>query len=364
MQLIEKIAPFYIVFILLEAIYSFATKRKVYSLFDTISDIATGTISRLVDVLVLTGAFFCYEAIRGQIGINLFQFDFSNPFQLENESSIRTTAILSWLFVFILADLVFYTYHRVSHEVNFFWASHIVHHSSEEFNLSVALRQTMFRNLFYFLFAIPLAVINIPWEVVVISDALNRTYQFTTHTRLISKFPAWIEYIFVTPSHHRVHHAVNPNYIDKNYAGVFILWDRIFRSFAEEKEEPVYGITKALNSYNPLWANFHAYKDIWMKILDAKSFYEFRNYLFSYPGWTPGIKTRDLSIQSRNQFNNEVSRRNKIILFIIFGLIVISSLIFIRLSPDMSIYTQTICIVLFLITFGLLGSKLDQVSSM
>ncbi len=180
---------------------------------------------------------------------------------------------------------------------------------------------------------------------------------------MIQKFPRWIEFVFVTPSHHRIHHAVNPDYIDKNYAGVFIVWDRILGTFQEEVEEPVYGITKPINSYNPLWANFHLYKEVFSNLIHANSIKEALLYLFSYPGYNPETKTRDLSIHSRNQFKQNMNPKNKIFIFLFFGLIVISSLVLIRLSPSIPISILIFCIFFLILAFGVLGKYIDNLSS-
>ena len=142
------------------------------------------------------------------------------------------------------------------------WGSHIPHHQSEEYNLSVALRQGVFQGCFFWLFYLPLAFIGFPPALFILMASIDTLYQFWIHTRTIGKLGP-LEWVLNTPSHHRVHHAKNPKYIDKNHAGILIIWDRLFGSFVPETEEPRYGIIKPLRSYNPLWINMHGWVEMW-----------------------------------------------------------------------------------------------------
>jgi hypothetical protein len=171
--------------------------------------------------------------------------------------------------------------------VNILWAGHVVHHSSEEYNLTVALRQSALHGLFTWVFYLPLAVVGVPPRMFVTAYALNLIYQFWIHTREIDKLSAPLELVMNTPSHHRVHHGVNPKYQDRNYAGVFIVWDRLFGSFQPEEEEPVYGITKPLASWSPLWANVHVFADIAHRVRRATRWGERARIVFGHPGWRP-----------------------------------------------------------------------------
>lgn len=170
----------------------------------------------------------------------------------------------SWVILFFVDDLAYYVFHRVSHESRLFWNFHVVHHSSEHYNLSVAVRQSWFSGILHWVFYAPVMLLGFaPWMFAVM-HGFNLIYQFWIHTRFINKL-GWLEYIFNTPSHHRVHHGVNEPYLDKNYAGVLIIWDRLFGSFAPETEEPRYGIIKPLKSYNALWINTHG----WFEMVQA-----------------------------------------------------------------------------------------------
>ncbi len=264
MQIIEALIPVFIVLIGIELLYSRWQRKSYYYLSDSITDMSLGMISRLSDAFVLLGIYALYVFVQKYTSLASLEgyfLDFSAPWT-------GLLSSLSWLLAFVILDFLFYWSHRISHEINILWASHVVHHSSEEYNLSVALRQSALRNAITCLFYLPLAVLGLPWVVFLTVDALNRLYQFWVHTKFISddSIPDSFSFVFVTPSHHRVHHAVNDPYIDKNYGGMFILWDRIFGTFRQETEEPVFGTVKRLKSYNPLFANIHVFVDIYRNI--------------------------------------------------------------------------------------------------
>lgn len=198
-----------------------------------------------------------------------------------------------WAFAicFILDDLCYYVFHRSAHRVRWFWASHVIHHSSQHYNLSTALRQnwTGFFSL-GFIFRLPLFLIGFPPAMVFFCAGLNLVYQFWIHTEQVKRFPAWFEAVMNTPSHHRVHHAVNPRYLDRNYAGVFIIWDRMFGTFEPERDDdrPRYGIVKPLPTLNPLWAAVHEWVAIARDLGRARSLGEAWGRVARPPGWQPG----------------------------------------------------------------------------
>ncbi len=170
----------------------------------------------------------------------------------------------SWVMLFFIDDLAYYVFHRVSHETRLFWNFHVVHHSSEHYNLSVAVRQSWFSGILHWIFYAPIMLLGFaPWMFLTV-HGFNIIYQFWIHTRFIKTLGP-LEWVLNTPSHHRVHHGVNNPYLDKNYAGVLIIWDRLFGSFVPETEEPRYGIIKPINSYNPLWINTHG----WFEMVEA-----------------------------------------------------------------------------------------------
>lgn len=192
-----------------------------------------------------------------------------------------------WVALFFGVDFFYYWFHRLAHEISVMWGSHAVHHQSEEYNLTVALRQAWYQGAFSFVFYLPLAVLGFRPEMFFIISQLVTLYQFWIHTKLINKLPAPIEFIFNTPSHHRVHHGVNPQYIDKNHAGTLIIWDRMFGTFEPEVEEVVYGITKQSNSWNPIWLNFEYWVDLLKDVLKVHKWKNAILLIVKMPGWKP-----------------------------------------------------------------------------
>jgi len=261
--------PFFFLGILLERWVERRRGRAVYRLNDSINDVATGMLQLLLST--------AYGVALAAIYIGVWQhwrcFDMPETWW-------------NWVLLFFLVDLCYYWFHRMSHEMNAPWAAHSVHHQSEEYNLSVALRQGAFQGLFSWVFYIPLAVLGFPWFMTFTHKGINTLYQFWIHTRLIGKMGP-LEWVFNTPSHHRVHHGRNPQYLDKNHAGVLIIWDRLFGTFTEEQEEPIYGVTKPLASWNPLWANLQGWVDLWHLAWRAPRWRDKLLVWVKPPGWRP-----------------------------------------------------------------------------
>ncbi|HTK27171.1 MAG TPA: sterol desaturase family protein [Pyrinomonadaceae bacterium] len=176
----------------------------------------------------------------------------------------------TWTALFLLDDFAYYWFHRVSHESRLFWNFHVVHHSSEQYNLSVAVRQSWFTGILHWIFYAPIMLLGFaPWMFLAM-HGFNLIYQFWIHTKFVKNL-GWLEWILNTPSHHRVHHGVNEPYLDRNYAGVLIVWDRMFGSFVSETETPRYGIIKPIKSNNPLWINTHAWFEMFEAIKEKKT---------------------------------------------------------------------------------------------
>lgn len=191
-----------------------------------------------------------------------------------------------WVIALFLQDFAFYWHHRLSHEIRILWSAHINHHSSTNLNFAVALRQSWLELLYKDAWYIPLAILGFHPLMILTLHQLNLMYQFLTHTEAVTKFPKWVELIFNTPSHHRVHHASNIKYLDKNYAGIFIIWDRLLGTFKEEdSEKPIYGITKNIQSYNLFYIAFHEWKNMWNDVRKAPTLKAKWHYLFNSPGW-------------------------------------------------------------------------------
>ncbi len=246
--------PFFALTIALEAWWSKRSLASAYNRKDTWNNILIGFVS--VGFGLLFGLFInvIYDAAYS---IAPYRFP--------------ADAWWSWAILFFVDDLAYYWFHRLSHEVRLLWNFHVVHHSSEEYNLSVAVRQSWFSGLLHWIFYVPVMLIGFaPWMFVVM-HGFNLIYQFWIHTKLIDRLGP-LELVLNTPSHHRVHHGVNERYLDRNYAGVLIVWDRLFGSFVEETEEPRYGIIKPLESFNPVWVNLHAWVEMFAALRERKTF--------------------------------------------------------------------------------------------
>tara|TARA_B100000886_G_scaffold297097_1_gene224651 strand:- start:1426 stop:2691 length:1266 start_codon:yes stop_codon:yes gene_type:complete len=270
--IITLAVPAFFILIFIELIYGLASGKSNYRLNDTFTSISLGLISRYIPLLGLgiQGAAFAYVA------------------QYYNLKLFSPSSLWVWVFAFFLYDFCYYWMHRLHHEVKVLWATHVVHHHGEEFNLSTALRQTSTGFLWKWIFYLPIFIVGIPPEVFVTVAGVNLVYQFWVHTEHIPKL-GWYEYVFVSPSNHRIHHAQNKNYVDANYGGVFIIWDRIFGTYKEEMEElkPIYGTAKPLRSWNPFKANLDIFREMLLDSSRTRSFKDKIGVWFSRPNWRP-----------------------------------------------------------------------------
>lgn len=264
--------PFFILLLLVEAGIAWYRGARVIRAMDTLASLSSGLTNVIKDVLGLTLVIVSYDWVEQQIGV------------VDIPSSW-----LVYLIAFIGLDFAGYWVHRISHHVNYFWNTHIIHHSSEEFNLGCALRQSI-SNIFGItvFFLMPIAILGVPGEVVAIVAPLHLFAQYWYHTRLIGKMGV-LEHIIVTPSHHRVHHAINKEYLDKNLSQIFIIWDKLFGTFQEELDEvpPVYGVTRPVRTWNPFLINF---MHLWQLIKDAwrtQSIIDKFRIWFMPTGWRP-----------------------------------------------------------------------------
>ena len=261
--------PVFFALIALELAITRLQEKEYYSLGDSVSDIGAGMIQQILDVFLKTALFAGY----------LFVYQ-------HRVATLDGRSAAVWVAGFVGVDFLYYWFHRMSHEVNAFWAAHVVHHQSEEFNLAVALRQGAFQGSFSWIFYLPLAWIGLPPLVFLTLSSINTLYQFWIHTRAIGRLGP-LEWVLNTPSHHRVHHGRNPKYIDRNHAGTLIVWDRLFGTFAPEEEEPVYGITTPLASWNPVWANLAYWADLLRRARRASRMTDKVRLFLKPPGWNP-----------------------------------------------------------------------------
>jgi sterol desaturase/sphingolipid hydroxylase (fatty acid hydroxylase superfamily) len=270
MNLIVLAIPVFFLLIAIELVAARVLEKDAYRLSDSVSDLSCGILDQLVDVFFKTLLFAGY----------LYLFEHYRFFTVPRE------AVWAWATCFLGVDFLYYWFHRWSHEVNAGWAAHVVHHQSEEYNLSVALRQGSFQQAFSWVFYLPLALLGFPPLMFLTCSSLNTLYQFWIHTRLIGRLGP-LEWVLNTPSHHRVHHGRNPKYIDKNHAGTLIVWDRLFGTFKQEDEEPVYGITSPLRSANPVWANLRHWVELVRLSARTKRLRDRLLVFWKPPGWRP-----------------------------------------------------------------------------
>ena len=271
-DIVSYAVPAFLVLVIIEIIAARLTGRGRYEARDSAASLIMGFGSQIAPLL---GGLF----VIGAVFVAAYEL---TPFKIPN----TWWAVLLCL---VADDLRYYWFHRISHERRWFWASHVIHHSSQHYNLTTALRQTWTGNILAsLLFKTPLVFMGFHPAMVAFVGAISLLYQFWIHTELIDRMGPF-EWIFNTPSHHRVHHATNPRYLDANYAGILIIWDRMFGTFTPEDraEKPRYGIIKNLGTFNPLVISFHEWIGIAKDVSQAKSLKEVAGYTFGPPGWSP-----------------------------------------------------------------------------
>lgn len=264
--------PFFILLLVVEIAYGYFIKNQMHKTLDTVSSISSGLTN----------------IIKDSLGLALIVVSY--PFLVEHLALTQVKATwLVWLIAFVVLDFAGYWNHRLSHKVNIFWNQHVIHHSSEEFNLACALRQPISNLIGYFsILLLPAALLGVPYEVIAILAPVHLFAQFWYHTKHIGKM-GWVEKILVTPSQHRVHHAINPEYIDKNLGQILCIWDRMFGTFQEELEDvpPQFGVLKQAATWNPIHINFQHF---WYLLKDAwrtEKFWDKIRIWFMPTGWRP-----------------------------------------------------------------------------
>ena len=267
--------PAFLLTIVVEAWIAHRQGKDVYDLPDAITSLQLGTLQQVVGLFVINLMW---------VGIYIAVYD---QFRA---TTLPANSALVWIGALLAYDFCAYWAHRMDHEVNILWASHVVHHTSEHYNLSTALRQSSTGFLLHWIFYLPLAVLGVPPFVFFMVSLIDLLYQYWVHTQLVDRL-GWMERYFVTPSNHRVHHGQNDYCIDKNYGGVLIIWDRMFGTFAAERsgEKIVYGVRKPLRSYNPLWGNLHYFVDLWAQSMAARGWRARLGVWMAPPGgWMEG----------------------------------------------------------------------------
>ena len=268
--LIVLAIPAFFVLIGIELLIAKLRGRRVYRFQDAVNSLSAGIGQQAVGIFM----------VGWVIGGYVFFYDHLAVTTIPKESWV------AWVVLLFAVDLAYYLFHWASHRVNFIWATHVVHHQSEEYNLSTALRQSALQGAMSAVFYWPLAIVGFPPAMFITMATINTLYQFWIHTRLVGKLGP-LEWVLNTPSHHRVHHGIDPKYIDKNFAGIFIIWDRIFGTFQVEEEEPAYGTVTPLASWNPVWANVEHWVKLWRMATKTSRWWDKIAIWFKPPEWRP-----------------------------------------------------------------------------
>lgn len=340
--------PAFLFFVIAEYLIIRKKHKEAYRLNDTITNLNIGVGHLLTKSFVGIVILFIYQYLYKNIAV------FTIP-----------ASWWSYILALVLYDFCFYWAHRWGHTVNLFWGAHLVHHQSEYYNLSVALRQSWIHTLLATIVFLPIPILGIPIEVFGIAATINSFYQFWIHTEAIDRMPSWIEYLFNTPSHHRVHHAINPKYIDRNHAGMFMIWDRIFGTFRQEEEVPTYGITTPLNSWNPVWANMHYYVSLWTQSLQCHRWYHKIYLWFAKPGWLPeelgGYKPApEVDKLHYRKYDLQASKGLNIYVLMQFGVIIVGLMAYMYFYETMGVAYQAFCFLWLMFSMVLCGAILEQ----
>jgi len=284
--------PLYFVAMLLELFFQSRKQHKGYQLPDTLMSFWFALVGASFDILMK--------------GVCFMILDWCNDHAFFTPNLLTHYPVFAWIIVFLAQDLAFYWLHRTEHTTRIFWAVHSNHHSSPNYNFAVALRSSVFQPFYRFLFYIPVAFLGFDGLTIMFIYALNQFYQFWLHTEAVGKLPTWYEWFFVTPSHHRVHHASNIRYLDRNMGQVLIIWDKLFGTFQEElpEDKPVFGLTKPLESHHPIHAILHEFyllRDDWRK---TPKWSDRLRYLIHAPGWSHDGSTKTANDLRREQEQN------------------------------------------------------------
>lgn len=340
--------PVFFILIGVELIIAYIQKRELYRFNDAITNISLGIGQQVIGLFMKTALFFGY----------LFLFTHYRYFTIP-------ATFLNWCLLFIAVDFFYYWFHRLSHEVNAMWAAHIVHHQSEEYNLSVALRQSWFQSAFSWVFYLPLAIAGFDPIMFLTISSFNTLYQFWIHTRAINRM-GFLEWFMNTPSHHRVHHGSNEKYLDKNHAGTLIIWDRMFGTFQEEEEEPDYGITKPLESWNPFWANWHYWNELFQVAKSKQTIFESLKVFLKSPAELqiePMAKStvNDTIKRTGNKYDNHPLQKqwNYYVLYL-FVCALIAATLLLFLQHKMNVLQLLVTAVFVLLTLLVCGAILEN----
>ncbi len=340
MWLVALSVPIFFLLIIIELVFDRFHSKKHYRLNDFFSNINTGI------------GFSILSQFANIFGIGLYIYLYNN-FKLFTIESNLWIALL----VFVLVDLLYYIAHRTFHQVNFLWVDHSVHHLGEDFNLASALRVGYYQMFYAYLFYAPLAIFGFEPELFIVSVTLSTIYQFSYHTEKVRKLGI-LEKILVTPSHHRVHHGRNPKYLDKNFGGFFIFWDKLFGSYEEEESKVIFGITEPPNSFNPLYIQTHYLRLMIAEVKKTKGFKNKLKVLINRPGWNPASgevrEVPEIDYNTYQKYDVKLSNKQNIYMFVQALLLIFVALFFLTQATTMDLSSKVLgSIAIFLNIFSL-----------
>ena len=342
MDLINAAIPFFFVLIAAEFVIGRLQGRRIFRAPDVIADLSLGTLQTIFTVVA-----------AGLL---------SGLYVLAYEHRFFTLPDSWWVVVFALVgvDFCYYWFHRASHRVMLAWATHAPHHSSEDYNFAVALRQGPIQPLCSMLFYLPLGLLGLPYQSFVFGGAVSLLYQFWIHTEVINRIGP-LEWVLNTPSHHRVHHGCNGGYLDKNHGGILIIWDRLFGTFAQEHDTPIYGTVTALTTWNPLLAWWQPFGDIVSKMRASHGVTDILCALFAPPEWLPaGMASAPPVTGPRPKFDARPHRGVLIYGAVQFVVVLLLGVVYLRLAPQLSTTASWTVALWLTVSYGAIGGLLDE----
>ncbi|MGC4119871.1 MAG: sterol desaturase family protein [Myxococcales bacterium] len=339
-NLIAFSIPFFLLLIGVELLLARRGGRRVYRLPDALSDLGCGVGQQVV--LVLANAWL--------LGLEVRLFESHRWLTLEQPW-------LQWLVALVGVDFAYYWWHRLSHRVSILWAVHVVHHQSEDYNLAVALRQAVFSAFTMVPFFVPLLLLGVPPLVLAAANGIDTVYQFWIHTELVGRLGP-LEHVLNTPSHHRVHHAVNARYLDKNYGGILIVWDKLFGTFVAETERPIYGTTRPFGSFNAAWAQLAYYPELVRRARMLPRLVDKLKLPWMPPDWAPA-HALEAPVTERAKVESPARPSSRLYALVQFAPLVPATFLLLLEGAALSPALLLACIALVFLTLASLGGILD-----
>jgi sterol desaturase/sphingolipid hydroxylase (fatty acid hydroxylase superfamily) len=345
LNLLALAVPFFVVFMALEFFIARQKKKPVFNLHHSIANISVGIAERLLDVWVTGLFFFIYDYLQKKFGIFTIQ-----------------PGVLLWIILLLCTDFLWYWYHRLAHEINLFWAVHVVHHQSEDFNYTVSARITVFQAFVRTGFWAVLPILGFPASMITSLLLVHGLYPFFIHTQLIGKLGI-LEYILVTPSHHRVHHASNEKYLDKNYGDVFIIWDKLFGTFQKEEDDVKieYGLTHPLKSYSFLWQHFHFLTELFLAARKTSGGLNKVKLIFGRPDLI-ALQFREQAEQKLLVQKNDVPVDKPLNRYVVWQIVlsIVILFVFILFEQYLPVHQQVLITIALLLTLTNCGAIMEQ----